>query len=430
MNSEVSRDLKPVNPTELANAAPVTSPHVIVLVHGIRTNGDWFEMVAEELAKHPGVTVHKIRYRELQTLEFLFPFRTRDRAVKKVWDELSNIIAKQAGPVSVIAHSFGTYAIGSLLENEAGLRLFRILFCGSVLTQDFSWVNSGGKIGDCVVNDCGTKDIWPILAQATTWGYGASGVAGFGTPVIDRFFPFRHGDFFSREFVNKYWIPFIITGDIVEPEGDRPGSPGWFRYLALLPLKWFILLGLFGALILGGIFAFAGLSSLQPLRMTVSPRVSRRGQDMTWSLLQNARLAVKDRIDMRITANRNCWIYIFAEDPLGTISWLADEPFHCPGATGITITHISVTEPRGTQKLCIVASSDRIPALDKSIESHPTFWAEIPKSVLNRLLPLQIEPEPSPVVALEGIEKVTSPNHAVPVSGKQPIGLIWTYNVN
>jgi hypothetical protein len=118
-----------------------------------------------------------------------------------------------------------------------------MLFCGSIVQRGYRW-DQLKNLGN-VVNDCGTKDIWPVLAESTTWGYGASGTFGFGSPsIVDRFHPMRHSDYFARDFVERYWLPWICHGTLVKSstEADRPTAPYWLSLLTVIHLKYLFLL--------------------------------------------------------------------------------------------------------------------------------------------------------------------------------------------
>lgn len=74
-----------------------------------------------------------------------------------------------------------------------------------------------------VINDCGYRDIWPVLAQTITWGYGSSGRFGFGHGrVKDRFHGTGHSGFLEPDFVEKYWVPYFSKDEIVNGESSRP----------------------------------------------------------------------------------------------------------------------------------------------------------------------------------------------------------------
>ena len=98
-----------------------------------------------------------------------------------------------------------------------------------------------------MVNECGKADIWPVLAQSASWGYGASGTHGFGAVLVkDRFHAGGHGQYFEPEFVEKYWEPFIRRGEYkgTEFETKMPPTPWWISVLGILPFRWTIVITL------------------------------------------------------------------------------------------------------------------------------------------------------------------------------------------
>jgi hypothetical protein len=155
----------------------------------------------------------------------------------------------------VIAHSFGTFAIFKALK-EREIKLHRVLLCGCIVPCTFRRAEFGGQLGcDPLMNDCGTRDVWPVLAQSLTWGFGSTGTYGFGTSgVVDRFNEFEHGDYFSKAFVEKYWVPFLQDGIIVrsEFESNRATPNYLLSLLGVIHLKYVILtaLGVIGWLML------------------------------------------------------------------------------------------------------------------------------------------------------------------------------------
>ncbi len=57
---------------------------IIVLLHGIRTQAHWAEMVANVLETELGVRVQPIKYGFFDVIRFLFPFWTRREPVRKI----------------------------------------------------------------------------------------------------------------------------------------------------------------------------------------------------------------------------------------------------------------------------------------------------------------------------------------------------------
>jgi len=202
-------------------------------------------MAAEILAQQCGVEVIPLRYGYFDLFRFLSPVFTRRRPVTRILRELRDIqrLYPQS-QISVIAHSFGTYALCQALA-ETDIRLERLVLCGSIVSQEFRWDKHAAQINARVLNDCGTHDIWPVLASAVTWGYGPTGTFGFGTArVRDRFHKFTHSAYFNAPFVTDNWVPYIRDGTIhsTEWERQRPTPPWWQSLLTVLPLRWVIVL--------------------------------------------------------------------------------------------------------------------------------------------------------------------------------------------
>ncbi|HMJ07103.1 MAG TPA: alpha/beta hydrolase [Chthoniobacterales bacterium] len=274
---EKDRSLSPAEAPAAASAKKID--HFVVLIHGIRTHAAWAEMVVavlEDRGAEDRDTVEAIplRYHFFDAFRFLSPFLTRKGPVERIVQELRDL--RDAHPdakISVIAHSFGTYIVQKALE-ERNIRLHRVIFCGSVVREGFRRADYKGQLGDDeILNDCGTNDVWPVLARSVTWGYGSTGTFGFGTfGVHDRFNKFGHGDYFNKAYVEKFWRPFIYDGEIrpTEWETVRKNPPWWLSALSWIPLKYFLLAGII-ALILG---FFGWLLGPSQIRIGCGPEIT------------------------------------------------------------------------------------------------------------------------------------------------------------
>jgi hypothetical protein len=205
-----------------------TVREVLLLIHGIRTQAPWFAMVDRVMTVQVPCKVVPIKYGNFDLVRFLLPLGTRELPIRMIKSAIHETKAKYPNArISAIAHSFGAYALMHAIRDPS-LELSRIILCGSVLPEKFDVERYFYATEDTgIVNDCGVRDPWPVLAKCFTWGYGASGTCGFGQVAIkDRSFPFSHGEFFHQDFVLKYWVPFVRDGSIVEPDRDASVSSG------------------------------------------------------------------------------------------------------------------------------------------------------------------------------------------------------------
>jgi hypothetical protein len=115
------------------------------------------------------------------------------------------------------------------------------------------------------LNEVGTRDIWPAIAENVTFVYGSAGTFGFRRPLTyDRWHNgAAHGFFLSRRFCSKYWVPFLKDGKIV-PDAPDPERPQF--YLSII--KYFklkivipVVFGLSLVSLPQDIFQYIGMSS-------------------------------------------------------------------------------------------------------------------------------------------------------------------------
>lgn len=215
-----------------------SDPRILVVpIHGIRTRGEWQEWLRRKLNAYQGVSVHPIGYDFLDAGRFWFPFLTRQPVIDRLKRELRAIRSDRPHDVlCIVAHSFGTYAVTEILQSEPDIAIDRLLLCGGIVREKFRW-DLVVQRPDPIVNDCGLRDVYPVLAKAFSWGYGATGRFGFKTyHVTDRFHSVSHSGYFSDEVVDEYWVPFVLSGD--KKSSPTDGDLGSWRVLAWF-LSWF-----------------------------------------------------------------------------------------------------------------------------------------------------------------------------------------------
>ena len=149
-------------------------------------------------------------------------------------------LANPTARVSVIAHSFGTFIISQLLETEFDIRFHRVIFCGSVVSYNFPLENFRSKLALPLLNEVGTADIWPAIAESITFGYGSAGSYGFRRPYVrDRWHNgASHGFFLTPSFAKDFWVPFLESGIII-PGSDPAEEPSrWVKLISIFKIKY------------------------------------------------------------------------------------------------------------------------------------------------------------------------------------------------
>ncbi|MEM5475815.1 hypothetical protein [Pacificibacter sp. AS14] len=219
---------------------------VVILIHGIRTHAEWQEKIPEWLDLGPETIVKPIGYGRFDLFRFLSPLRTRQKPIDILTREIDDLIARYPSHAYrrvVIAHSFGTYAISKILEARPSIELDDLLLCGSIVPADYNWIQIRKQVKGTILNDCGRRDIWPVIARSVTWGYGATGTYGFNAgAVTNRFHSIGHSEFFSKRFVREFWRPFVQDSTIAPSHvgSDIVRSP-WYFSLFEPKLRWLFL---------------------------------------------------------------------------------------------------------------------------------------------------------------------------------------------
>jgi hypothetical protein len=231
--------------------ALTTPTHVVILVHGIRDRALWQHSIREALESE-GVRVALSNYDRFSLFKFLMPFGFfRDQAIAEISKQLT--IIKHNNPsarISIIAHSFGTYIISQLMRERFELKFHRIIFCGSVVPINFEFEQIVDRFTPPILNEVGARDPWPAIAESVTTGYGNAGTFGFRRTdlVRDRWHNNAgHGFFLEKTFCNKYWLPFLQDGTIVDAAKEPQEPSAWVEVLSNAKVKYIAVLMVAGA---------------------------------------------------------------------------------------------------------------------------------------------------------------------------------------
>lgn len=215
-------------------------PPVVILIHGIRSNTLWRPEI-EATLRSEGLVAHLANYGYVDLFRFLAPVgRFRRRAIDQAKAQIREIVGESAVPVSVIAHSFGAYVFAHVLRECAELTFDRIIFCGGVTPSSFCWDDHKTRFNGPLINDIGARDIWPAVAEAVTFGYGAAGANGFRKPWVRdrRHAGLSHCDFLNAEFCRTFWLPWLRAGHYVEGAASEPApARSWLDLFSVFNIR-------------------------------------------------------------------------------------------------------------------------------------------------------------------------------------------------
>jgi hypothetical protein len=236
----------------------VRSVDWVVAIHGMNTAGAWQEQFSWKFSTTWGRSVPVAVYKYgFVIVGVVLAWRRRkfQRELRTKLAALRNEARAQGffGHPDVIAHSFGTWLFGHLLQdelkrNEADrLQFGRIILAGCILRPDFDWkrIREAHLVED-VLNHYGTADRIVPLAHVTIIESGPSGRRGFdGDQVLNiQAVGFGHSDLFSTDkraengltFLSnsyqKYWRPFLTlpaTELATLPDRMDPQAP-WRQF--------------------------------------------------------------------------------------------------------------------------------------------------------------------------------------------------------
>ena len=226
---------------------------LVILVHGILTRAEWQGRIRNLLEADGQTDVEALVYGYFDVFRFLCPVITRRGPIAEIERNIRDALKLHSadGELVFVGHSFGTYILGKILSERPDITPDRVLLCGSILSRKFRWDKLPNRPHG-VLNEVGSRDIWPILANSTTWGYGSTGTFGFKTAgVRDRYRNCAHSDYFKAGFAEEYWLPWVVAGNLVPSlleTGTHPPTPCFKNLLELLPIKYIlILLSVIGA---------------------------------------------------------------------------------------------------------------------------------------------------------------------------------------
>lgn len=200
----------------------INSPKgLIVPIHGIRTHADWISNITL-LASTSGWAVAPFYY-GYQDVSVLGDNKEKQRIVEMLREWLSSIRLHWDGPISIVAHSFGTYITARYLQEAQDIisDIDAVVFCGSIVNTGFDWDSILNNISvGVVLNTISESDEWvkflpeggiPLLAKDPLFGKG--GNVGFDskhprlTQIRSKLL--AHNNIFKPDVIFGQWLPFL-----------------------------------------------------------------------------------------------------------------------------------------------------------------------------------------------------------------------------
>jgi pimeloyl-ACP methyl ester carboxylesterase len=178
---------------------------VVMLVHGIRTEGKWMREMGsllESEAKpldnaHPvlNLRTREVRYGFFPILRFLIPWTRRQMVHKFVRRYTDARAMFPRASFDVVAHSYGTYLVCQALKTYRSIRFENVVLAGSIVATDYDW--SERENHQQVKRIRNYQADWDLVVASYPAAYqklmgnrlgefiGSAGVNGFQDPSVD-----------------------------------------------------------------------------------------------------------------------------------------------------------------------------------------------------------------------------------------------------
>lgn len=193
---------------------------ILVTVHGLLSKAEWNTEIAP-IASSQGWIFAPYVYRS-NCVDLLIRKKKRKRIVDAFREWIFDIQMRHKGvPISVIAHSFGTYIIADYLagfNENIPVRFQTIILTGSIINPVYDWQKKYEQSKVIRVrNEVATNDNWvqriPDGLFRLNKKFGQSGIDGFAnqseilTENANKIF--NHSNVIRRDVVEQIWMPYL-----------------------------------------------------------------------------------------------------------------------------------------------------------------------------------------------------------------------------
>lgn len=196
-----------------------SSNGVLVTIPGILSNAKWNAKIAPIASSQKWIFA-PFHYTP-NSPDLLINKKKRENVVEQFRDWIYELNSRYKYPISVIAHSFGTYIITSYImgfDKFLPVKLNSLIFTGSIITKDFDWNKIRGEKVGRIRNEIAPNDQWVKHMPKVKWLdkdplFGKSGVDGFNhdseilTETSNDIFD--HNNVIKNDVIEKHWLPYL-----------------------------------------------------------------------------------------------------------------------------------------------------------------------------------------------------------------------------
>jgi len=211
----------------------------VIILHGIRSYAEWADEISDELRKN-GFYVKVVRYGNFPLFKFYFGKFFEKRIITNFYKKYKEISRDYPSlRISIICHSYGSFVVSRALESYNDFNIDKLIIAGGIIPSDFDWkqFHLDSRIFR-VLNECGSKDIWPVLASKFIWwGADASGTFYYYDDdqiVFNIRYPGGHSDLLNLEHCKNVWLPYLLD-DNNSPQRQNVSIEWCPRFIDKLP---------------------------------------------------------------------------------------------------------------------------------------------------------------------------------------------------
>jgi len=197
---------------------------ILVSIHGLLSDAEWNQEIAP-IASSQDWIFAPYTY-DTNKPDLLFRPDKRSKVLEDFRDWIYDLQKRYDASISIIAHSFGTYIIGSYLEGFIDKEFPPVVFnsiilTGSILTKNFNWEKYRGYSVGSVYNTIAPNDEFVRYMPATDLKkfigmstiFGKAGIEGFEskTSMLTQgsFGILTHTNSIKRDIIETKWMPFL-----------------------------------------------------------------------------------------------------------------------------------------------------------------------------------------------------------------------------